>query len=404
MSEPPLDAVDVTDIAPGVAVRQVIAPASGDEVARILEIATADSTSVVPFGGGRSVTTGHAVPLFDVGLDLRHMRGILAFEPADLVLSVRTGTTVQEIQEELGRNNQELPLDVPFPLDTTIGGLVATGFAGPRKLRSGSLRDLLIGCEYVRGDGLLAKAGGMVVKNVSGFEIPRFLHGSWGALAVVTSLNLKVVPRARADRTLVAAMPEMTEAIRTTLAMLSADASIDACTICQGPSGHTLALRALGRPAAVAETMEAAGRLTRKHEILGDGESAAFWQAQIERFAENADTIVVAASIRPRGLEALARSVQVAMAECPLFEMVVSPGTGSVRLRWPVDPDAARWIEMATRSLTHAEGTYVLECAPSDLREVVDPWGPEPEGIGIMRAVKQQFDPGYVLNPGRLFI
>ncbi|MCO5217720.1 MAG: hypothetical protein M9909_02605 [Thermomicrobiales bacterium] len=79
---------------------------------------------------------------------------------------------------------------------------MATGFSGPRRLNQGTLKDLLIGCEYVRGDGLIAKAGGMTVKNVSGFEMSRLLHGSWGSLAVLTRVNLKVLPIARVDRTI----------------------------------------------------------------------------------------------------------------------------------------------------------------------------------------------------------
>jgi glycolate oxidase FAD binding subunit len=404
MSEPPADAVESMEIAPGVAAHQVMTPGTAEEISGLLEIATTESSSVVPFGGARSVVTGHAVGPFDIGLDLRQITGILSYEPADLVLSVRAGTTLGEIQEELGHHNQELPLDVPNPASTTIGGLVATGFAGPRRLRSGSLRDLLIGCEFVRGDGLLAKAGGMVVKNVSGFEIPRFLHGSWGALAVITSVNLKVAPRPRADRTVLAAMPGMAEAVGASRAMLDADASIDACTLSQGPGGVTLAVRALGRSAAVMETLNTTGHLAGNHEILGDDESRTFWQSQVERFAERPDAISLAASTRPRNMADLVDSVQDGMSGCQSLEMLVSPGTGSVRLRWTMDADAAGWIEAAARSVTDAGGAYVLECAPASIRDVVDPWGPEPEGIGIMQAVKQQFDPGNVLNRGRLLI
>ena len=404
MSESNADAVEFTEIAPGVAVHKVVAPVSAGEVALLLETATAEGRSIVPFGGAHSVVTGHAVGSFDVGLDLRNIRGILSYEPADLVLSVRAGTTLGEIQAELGRHNQELPLDVPYPALTTIGGLVATGFAGPRRLRSGSLRDLLIGCEFVRGDGLLAKAGGMVVKNVSGFEIPRFLHGSWGALAVLTSVNLKVTPRARSDRTLLAHMSDVGEAIDASRSMLDADASIDSCTVTLEQAGVTFALRALGRAAAVMETLESARHLPGNHEILGDDESSAYWQQQVERFAEYPNAIILAASTRPRNVAALIGNMQEVMAGCPDFEMLVSPGTGSVRLRWPVDAGAAGWIETAARSITETGAAYVLECAPAAYRDVVDPWGPEPNGIGVMRSVKQQFDPGQVLNRGRLFI
>src|SRR5699024_1400043 len=124
-----------------------------------------------------------------------------SYEPADLTASFHAGTTLAEVNDILGEQGQELPLDMPQADRATIGGLVATGFYGPRRLGSGTLKDLLIGCAYVRGDGLVAKAGGMLVKNVSGFEISRLLHGSWGSLAGLTSINLKVVPKPKADFT-----------------------------------------------------------------------------------------------------------------------------------------------------------------------------------------------------------
>ena len=153
----------------------------------------------------------------------------MSWEPADLVLSVRAGTTFAEVQPELGEHGQEIPIDVAYPERATIGGLIATGFAGPRRLRSGSFRDLLIGCEYVRGDGLVANAGGMVVKNVSGFEIPRFLHGSWGALAVLTTVNLKVTPKPRHDGTILALSGPRHEAVACGCSTAVSAVAIDRC-------------------------------------------------------------------------------------------------------------------------------------------------------------------------------
>jgi FAD/FMN-containing dehydrogenase len=199
-------------------------------------------------------------------------------------------------------------------------------------------------------------------------------------------------------------MPGVDEAILASRAVVDADASMDACIVVLGPAGVRLAVRSLGRSAAVMETLETARRHTGNHEVLGDSESSSHWQAQVERFAGQADAITIATSTRPRNIADLVANVQRAMFGCRQLEMLVSPGTGSVRLSWPVDTDSARWIEAATDAVTSSGGAYVLECAPVAFRDVVDPWGPEPEGIGIMRAVKQQYDPANVLNRGRLFL
>src|SRR5690606_32925866 len=101
-----------------------------------------------------------------VALDLAGTAGIADYVPADLTVSVGAGTRWSDLQAALGAEGQTIPLDVPFANRATVGGVVATAYAGPRRLRDGSLKDLLLGASFVRGDGLAAKAGGMVVKNV----------------------------------------------------------------------------------------------------------------------------------------------------------------------------------------------------------------------------------------------
>lgn len=393
------------ELAPGVFVDEIVRVESSGQLADMLGSASTRGESVIPFGGRRSLATGNPADSARWGLDITGLSGIIAYEPADLTLSVRAGTMVAEIQQSLEQAGQELPIDVPYPDETTIGGLVATGFAGPRRLRSGSLRDLLIGCEFVRGDGLLAKAGGMVVKNVSGFEIPRFLHGSWGALAVLTSVNLKVTPMARADGTLVAGFASIGDAISAAQASIAAEASMESCVVTSDGDGVRVAARAVGRDGAVSAMLDSfAHSLGSESERLESATSRTYWQDLANQYAEDSSSVVIAMSIRPRDIQSLALRLNEV---CSGFgaRTQVSPGTGSLRSVIPYDEvHSSRCLAEIIGVAMELDAPYVLESAPLSLRSAVLTWGVEPEGIGVMRSVKRQFDPSNVLNPGRLFL
>ncbi|MEJ7900604.1 MAG: FAD-binding protein [Thermomicrobiales bacterium] len=401
-NQPP---VTTHELADGVFVDEVVTVDSPDHLSDILGAATASNETVIPFGGRRSLATGNPAGSARWGADLTGLRGIISYEPADLTLSVLAGTTMNEIRDVLAEAGQELPLDVPFPGDTTIGGLVATGFAGPRRLRSGSLRDLLIGCEFVRGDGLLAKAGGMVVKNVSGFEIPRFLHGSWGALAVLTSVNLKVTPVARADGSLTAEFDDVDVAIAAALGIIAGEPSIESCVVTINGNGVKVAVRAMGRIGAVAAMLDSFGKaLGSTTDRIEAETSRDYWQALVNDYAEDPSRIVISMSTRPRDIHVLTRQFNEIGTRCGA-EILVSPGLGSLRIRLPgAHQQAAGCASDILGAAARLNVRCVLESAPLPLRSAVSTWGADPEGIDLMRSVKRQFDPANVLNPGRLFL
>src|SRR5690606_35928916 len=178
----------------GVTPARIERPTTAEAVTEVIRETDASGAWVLPYGGATAMSGANPVDAIPVALDLSGISGVVEYTPADLTISVSAGTRWGELQDVLAAEGQTIPLDIPFPRQATVGGVVATGYAGPRRLRDGTLKDLLLGATYVRGDGLVAKAGGMVVKNVSGFEVPRLLHGSWGSLAVITSVNLKVIP------------------------------------------------------------------------------------------------------------------------------------------------------------------------------------------------------------------
>lgn len=394
------------DAEPGHVIETLARPESVEELGDLLTGCSASSRSVLPFGGGGSIRTGRVVPNFDVGIDMRSLSGVIEYHPADLTLSVQAGTTMSEISAVLGEKGQELPIDVPFPERTTIGGLAATGFAGPRKLLSGSLKDAIIGCQYVRGDGLIAKAGGMVVKNVSGFEIPRFLHGSWGALALLTTINLKVSPRPRSEATVHASWESVVDAIAGMHELGRQLPSLAASAVDVTGGRISTSCRVMGRQEAVASMVSTITTLLdRDVSVVEDDASREFWQDLVDRWTPPDGGTQVVIGARPRDVATVVASIQEVIGkDHERTDLSIAPGLGSIRIRSSaVNAGTTVW-PLSTLLGLPDRVSGVLEAGSESLRLATDPWGPRPQGHAVMVAIKQQFDPANVLNRGRLFI
>ena len=152
--------------------------------------------AVVPVGARTHWQVGNPTT---GGVEVRAPGGIVAYDPAELTVTAGAGTTVAELDAALGEARQECPLDQHVP-DATIGGVLATGLSGPRRLRYGPLRDRVLEVRFVTADGRLVKGGGPTVKNVTGYDVPRLLVGSMGTIGVLVQLTLRCQPRARFAR------------------------------------------------------------------------------------------------------------------------------------------------------------------------------------------------------------
>jgi glycolate oxidase FAD binding subunit len=176
-------------------------PTDENELVEIVRDAMTRSRRLEFRGGGSKGDIG--APVDDAAvLDMRGLRGIVDYDPSELVLTVRAGTPWVEIERALAAERQMLacePLDVAAafgrsPGQMTVGGLVASGLSGPRRVVAGAVRDHVLGFRAVAGRGVLFVGGGKVVKNVTGYDLPKLLTGSWGRLAALTEITLKVLP------------------------------------------------------------------------------------------------------------------------------------------------------------------------------------------------------------------
>jgi len=357
-------------------------------------------------GIGRPVAAGHR-------LSLAGLRGITLYEAEELVLTARAGTTLAEIELSLAQKGQQLAFEPPdwgHLLGTTsgaqtIGGVIACNLAGPRRLTAGAARDHLLGFHAVSGRGELFKAGGRVVKNVTGFDLSKLMAGSFGTLAVMMEVTLKVLPRPEAAATLLLLGQEAPTAAGSMAAALGSANDVSAAAwlpaavagrLGVGDGAAVTALRFEGLEESVAHRLSALTALIPAASARLDGPASdAFWRAvgNAEPLAADPTRDVWRVSVAP--LEG-ARLVSV----LPEAEAYMDWAGGLVWLALPATQDggAAR-VRQAKGAMGHA----TLIRAGAEVRARTAVFEPEPEALAALsRRIKASFDPLGILNPGRM--
>jgi len=172
-----------------------------DNLCRQVELAARNNTQLRPVGGGTKNFYGG--PLQGEEVDMRQWAGIVEYEPTELVITVKPGTPLAEVEAALAAQKQELAFEPPrLGTNSTIGGTIASGLAGPARLSRGGVKDYVLGCTLLDGKGQLLQFGGVVMKNVAGYDVARVIPGSMGTLGIATELSIKVMPVAPAQATL----------------------------------------------------------------------------------------------------------------------------------------------------------------------------------------------------------
>src|SRR5437762_9590048 len=177
-------------------------PRTADEVAAVLKRAADARQSIMIRGAGTKSDWGRPSGRVDAVLDMRGLNRVLAHQHGDMTATVEAGATLRDVNRTLAQHGQWLPLDPPHAGDATIGGILATNDSGPLRHRYGTPRDLVIGVQLATTDGVLAKAGGQVVKNVAGYDLSKLVAGSFGSLAAIVSATFKLTPLPGASKTL----------------------------------------------------------------------------------------------------------------------------------------------------------------------------------------------------------
>lgn len=399
---------------------RTIEPATEEEVARALAEATAASLAVLPRGGGSQWGLGEPPRAGDLVLSLAGLRGVVEHAPEELVVRVLAGTPLEELNRFLAAHGQWLPVEPVAAPGATVGGLLATGAAGARRLAFGTPRDMTTGLRFVLPDGRVMHNGARVVKNAAGYDVMRLLIGSLGTLAVLTEAWLRVRPLPARRETLLLAEEGPLEALDLGRRRIVAELLPTAVELLDAgaaarlglPARSTLAVALEGDAPGVAYQRERIARLAAEAtggaaapglERLEAESSDAFWRAFHQELPAGSG-LVVRAGVTLAELPALlAASLETGLEAA----RVAGAGHGVLRLfASPAEDDEAldEWALFLRRWRARAEalgGSAVVEKAPDRLRPRFPAWGTPPPSIGLMRAVKARFDPRGVLNPGR---
>lgn len=396
----------------GVRPRWVASPGSTQEVSALMRAATTHDLAVVVRGCGTKLAWGTAPERVDVVLDTRRLDSLVEHAAGDLIVVTGAGRPLDRLQEDVGGSDQRLGVDPARR--GTVGGAVATGSSGPLRLRHGAVRDLVIGMTLVRPDGVVAHSGGKVVKNVAGYDLGKLLTGSFGTLGVVTEVAFRLHPVPAGRRWVVTGVDSVADAQAAVQALVHSQLMVAAVELdwTQG-RGQVVALIE-GHADSAAGCADQACELL-GHEAAQGQEPPSWWGAEPEATVALVKVTHEIARL-PGLLDALDRAgrasgLRVALRGSPAVGVGLvglSSDTGSTgadgREGGAAPEEAGEAVVRFTESLRADTGTFggsvvVLE-APDGVRERVDPWGPV-SGIDLMRAVKDQFDPGRLLAPGR---
>jgi glycolate oxidase FAD binding subunit len=387
-----------TDSILGVAPERVYWPVTVRDCAEVLGH---ERGRVAFIGGGTELGLGRAPAWLEAVVRTGRMARIIDYAPADMVVVAEAGVTVGQLQAVAAAERQMLALDPPQADRATLGGLVSTSGFGPRRARYGAIRDLIIGVTLVRADGVVARGGGKVVKNVAGFDLPKVMCGSLGTLGMVVEATFRLHPLPETGATVLYGEISAEKVVEVIGALRQRQLEPTSAVALRSGSLYDLGVRFEGFEHGVRQqtqrAVELGGGLETPCEALAD--DAGFWQRHDR--ARTDGGLRVKLTALPSQLPALESPVTSLLGGLrdPSFAWYATLGigfaSGDVR-----DAGAAIEVAAARTAIVKLGGALVVEAAPSDLRDI-DPWGPQPAAFPLMAALKQRFDPERRLNPGR---
>ena len=399
-------------------------PSDATQVGEVVAWATAEEQPIEVIGGGSKRSIGRPMQVEHV-LDVSALSGIREYEAAELVLTAAAATPIAEIEAALDSQRQVMnfePADWRGLLGTeasqpTIGGVLSCNLSGPRRIRAGAARDFFLGFHGVNGRGEQYKAGGKVVKNVTGYDLCKLVAGAYGTLGVLTEVTVRVGPKPETGRTILVLGLDDASAIRALTVALNGPHEVSgaahvpgdvarrsAVSAIAGAGRAVTALRIEGPEPSVAfrgqvliEVMNPFGPTG----TLDTGDTAAFWRElrDATSLAEPRERAVWRISVTPSSGPAVAAAIA-ARAEA---EFYFDWGGGLIWAAVGGQSDGGAEIVRAAVT-AHGGGHGTLLRADKGIRAAVNVFQPLPEPLAALTArVKTSFDPHRVLNPGRMY-
>ncbi len=399
----------------GILPKAVVVPGNISEMQDVLRIASERNVSVIPAGSGSKLGIGNVVPEIGIVMSTKRLNKVIEYEPADLTVTVESGIRLSDLQKELAVHRQYLPLNPSYADRCTIGGIVATNFSGPLRLRHGTARNLVLGLHVMLANGTVVKSGGKVVKNVAGYDLNKLYIGSYGTLGIITEVSLKLCPLPSHESILAAQYDTIEKAIHAGLSIVSSQVlpsyvilKTEVAVNGLSEQDPTLMVGFGGEAETVSwqvgstqSQMEQNGAKS-VHVIEGESQDRIRHEIQEYSAADKVrHRIIIRVNLKRTDLSKFAEAAHELTSD-----MMFYLGNGVVYLRLPVMhgddfKSTAGIITKLRQQVLGMKGNLTIESAPPELKQHLDIWGPIGNTLDLMKQIKAKFDSKCILNAGR---
>lgn len=406
----------------GLLPRLVVTPDTVEEVAQVVALTDQHGLTLLARGGGSRMSVGGLAEQIDVLLETNKLTSLLEYEAPDLTCHVEAGMTLAALQTQLAQKGQWLALDPSDAKQATLGGILASNASGPKRLRYGSARDLVIGLRIVQANGEIARSGGRVVKNVAGYDLNKVYIGSLGTLGIIIEANFKLQPLPAVERTLLLTFTNANDAMRTVIALLGSLLTPSAIELIDAgaandmsnffglnlpTSGYTLAVNFEGSSVSVDRQIDEARLIARRNDALMSDDVAGekqnrFWDVVREH---TQGTVTCKAVMLVSHVASYLQKVEQVCHRHELEAAIVAhAGNGILYIELRPGDATTRVVAAVTELRIHAKearGSLVVERCPVDLKRRINVWGEPGSDFYLMQRLKRQFDPKGTFVRGR---
>ena len=406
----------------GLLPRLVVMPGTVEEVAQVVALTDQHGLTLLARGGGSRMSVGGLAEQIDVLLETSKLTRLLEYEAPDLTCHVEAGMTLAALQAQLAQQGQWLALDPPDAAQATLGGILASNASGPKRLRYGSARDLVIGLRIVHANGEIARSGGRVVKNVAGYDLNKLYVGSLGTLGIIVEANFKLQPLPAVERTLLLTFTNANDTMQTVIALLGSLLTPGAIELIDAgaandmsdffglnlpTSGYTLAVNFEGGSVSVDRQIDEARLIARRNDALMSDDLAGetqnrFWDVVREH---TQGTVTCKAAMLVSHVASYLQHVEQVCHRHELEAAIVAhAGNGILYIELRPSDATARIVAAVTELRSHAQearGSLIVERCPVDLKRRINVWGEPRSDFYLMQRLKRQFDPKGTFVKGR---
>jgi glycolate oxidase FAD binding subunit len=366
-----------------------VIPATTQEIAAALRRANQSGISVSPYGGGTKQSWGNPVRPTLI-LHTKRLAAVLEHTWQDMTCTVEAGCAWSSMQLSLAKHGQFVALDPLWPDRATVGGVGATNDSGTLRLRYGSLRDLVIGMTVVLADGVIARSGGKVVKNVAGYDLHKLMTGAFGTLGLITEITFRLHSIPQHVQSFTISSPGGEPLGRLLMDILNSHLSAQSVQLRSCSDGHNLDVRLATLPEVIRDQAFSLAKLAEKVHLSISDASPAVWTSRENHF-EQTDSFVIKATMLPSDITRIAARVHA------LGGSSTTQATGIMIASIPIAA-SAQLLDLR-KQLEAIHGSLTILHNPLDGRA---PESSTPvDTLSLMHELKRRFDPNRILNPGR---